>query len=71
MLGSKISNSPENANFAVSFILLELRREQKEDYMKVEESKGRLDYRIVNKIMCSQGGNLSEALRKLDYSGIS
>lgn len=39
MLGSKIPNAPESNSFAVSFILLELRRKHKENYMKVRESK--------------------------------
>ena len=53
MPGSKISNALENDNFAVCVIDLKLRRESKEGYMKVGESKVGLDYRIVNKIMCS------------------
>ena len=36
MLGNKISDALENDSFAVSFIQLELRRDGKEDYMKVE-----------------------------------
>ena len=36
---------------------LKLRREHKEDYMKVKESKVKIGlYRIVNKIMCSLDG---------------
>lgn len=37
--GSKTSNAPENASFAASFMHLELRRQCKEDYMRVGESK--------------------------------
>ena len=32
---------------------LELRRGQKEDFMEVERTRVGLDYRIVNKFMCS------------------
>lgn len=39
MPGSKISNASENDSFEISFIHLELRREHKEDYKKVGESK--------------------------------
>lgn len=39
MQGSKISNAPENNNFAASFMHLKLRRESKENYMEVGESK--------------------------------
>lgn len=39
MLGSKISNALENNSFAFSFMHLELRKEFKEDYTKVGESK--------------------------------
>ena len=48
MLGSKISNTPENNSFASSFIHLKLRGGGREEYMEME-----LDYRIVDKIMCS------------------
>lgn len=38
----------------LQFLLhLELRREHKKDYMKMEKAKWGLDYRTVNKIMCS------------------
>lgn len=40
MMGSKISNVLENGSFAVSFMSLELRKECKEDYMKVGEKQG-------------------------------
>lgn len=56
---SRISNAPEKNCSAVSFIHLELRRDPEEDYKKVEESKAKqgLDYKILNKILCSlQGG---------------
>ena len=60
MLGSRISNSLDNDNFAVLFIDLELRREHTEDYMKVGESQREAilwsHCRIVNKIMCSLEG---------------
>lgn len=37
----QISDAPENASFAISFIHLELKRECKENYMKVgEQSTG-------------------------------
>ena len=39
MLGSKISVALENNNFAVSFIHLQLRRDHKEDYIMMGESK--------------------------------
>lgn len=42
MLGSKLSNSPENVCFAVSFMYLDLRRECKQDDMRVRESKARV-----------------------------
>lgn len=42
-------NDPENKAFAVSLMRLKFRREPKEGYMEVGESK---DYRLV-KIMCS------------------
>lgn len=38
----------------LQFLLhLELRREHKKDYMKMEKAKWGLDYRTINKIMCS------------------
>lgn len=37
--GSKISDAPESKSFAMSFIHLELRRGEKEDYMKLRENK--------------------------------
>lgn len=40
LLGNKIANAPENDSCAVSFMCLELKREHKEDYMEVRESKG-------------------------------
>ena len=39
MRGSRISDVPENDNFATFFLYLKLKRECKQDYMKVEESK--------------------------------
>ena len=39
MKGSKISIAPESNSFADSFMHLNLRREYKEDYMEVGESK--------------------------------
>lgn len=39
MPGSKISSDLENDCFAVSFIPMELRREHKEDYIRVGKSK--------------------------------
>lgn len=64
MPGSKISSDLENDCFAVSFIPMELRREHKEDYIRVGKSKAekslRLDYiERVNKIMCSFGGGFA------------
>lgn len=47
-----MSDAPE-CQFAVSFMHLELRRELKEDYMRVGESKVGFKYRIANKIICS------------------
>lgn len=41
MLESKIANAPENNNFAVYFMHLKLRREFKEDYIKLEEKQSR------------------------------
>lgn len=38
-LGSKILHALKNDSFIVSFIHLELKREHKEDYMKVKENK--------------------------------
>lgn len=69
IVGSKISTSPKNDNFAVLCIHLELRRELKEDYMKVRESKAGkfllLDYTIVNKIIYSiEGGYASKGSQK-------
>lgn len=43
----------QRMSFVVPFVHLELRRESKEDYMKVGESKVGLDYRIVQKILYS------------------
>ena len=43
MLGSKISNAPENNSSAASFMHLELRREGKKDYMAVGESKAGIE----------------------------
>lgn len=40
MLRSKISNGPERNTFAASLKHLKLRRELKEAYMEVGESKG-------------------------------
>lgn len=34
-----MSNAPGNANLAVSFMHIKLRRESKEDYMKMDENK--------------------------------
>ena len=51
MKGSKIVNSPENNSFAVSFIHLRLRREPKEDYTEVGESKAGIGLQD-RKIMC-------------------
>ena len=56
MLGSKVSYTLEN-NIAVSFVHLNLRREQKKDYKKAGESRWGLDYRILNKVMCSLEGS--------------
>lgn len=42
MLGSKISNAQDNNSFATAFMHLRLRREFKEDYMRVGESKIRI-----------------------------
>ena len=56
MLGSKISNAPENNSFAASFMRLELRRELRKITWRCEKSKVGLDYRIVNKTMCSLEG---------------
>lgn len=39
MPGSKTSNASVEGQFAASFMYLKLRREFKEDYMKVEEGK--------------------------------
>lgn len=39
MSRSKILNTLENDNFEVSFIYFELRRESKEDHLKMGESK--------------------------------
>lgn len=44
-------------------MFLDKRREWKEDYKEVGESKGGLGYRIVKKIMCSfEGGYALEGL---------
>ena len=53
VLGSKISSARENESFVVSLIHLESRRESKEDYRKQEKARWGLDYRRVNRIMCS------------------
>ena len=39
MLGSKISNALKNNRFAISFMHVRLRREHKEDYLRVEGSR--------------------------------
>lgn len=70
---SKILSALTNDCFAVPFIHLELRREYKEDYLKVGESKvgkSLLDYRIVNKILCCslEDDYFSEGSEKEDYS---
>ena len=58
MLGSKISDAPQNPSFAACFMYLELRREgTKEDYMEMGKPRRILDYRIVNKIMCFLKGD--------------
>ena len=51
MLGSKISNAPENNFFAVAFMNLRLSGVCEEDSMWEKARRG-LDYRIVQ-IMCS------------------
>ena len=56
MLGSKISNVQENRRFAAPFLHSELRRELRKITWRWEKSKVGLDYRIVNKIMCSLEG---------------
>ena len=56
MPGSKISNTPQNYSFAVSFMHLKLRREHKEDTRRWQKAKQGLNYRIVNKIACSLKG---------------
>lgn len=51
-MGSKILNALKNDSLAVSFVYLKLRRECKQGYVKVGESRWGWDYRKVNKIMC-------------------
>ena len=67
MLGRKISNALEKDSFAV-LTHLELRREYKEDYIMVRESKTgisvRLDYRRVDRLG-------APSLEKRITSGIS
>lgn len=46
--GSNISNLLESDSFTVSSVHLDLRRERKEGYMKVAETRQGLYYRIVN-----------------------
>ena len=53
---SKISNAPENDSPAVSFMYLTLRRECKKITWRWKKARLGLDYRIVNKIMCSLAG---------------
>ena len=52
MLETKISNALANNSFTTSFKHLKLRKEHKEEYLKVGARKVGLDYRIVKKIMC-------------------
>lgn len=40
--GSKISTAPKTNNFAASFMRLKLRREHKDDYLEVGDSKVRI-----------------------------
>lgn len=56
MLGSKISNGPKNNTFIVYLIHLKLRREV---HLRWEKVKRGLDYRRVNKMMCSLEGDYS------------
>lgn len=51
-LRSKISDAPES-KFCNLFDTFEINERAKEDYLKWEKARWALDYRLVNKIICS------------------
>lgn len=59
MPGSKLSSAFQSDSFTVYFMHLELKKEQKKDYMKVGQTGLGLGYKMVNKIMCSLEGGYS------------
>lgn len=56
MLGSKLSNVPENVSFAVSFVCLRLRRGREEDYGAVGKSQVEMPLQDGSASALSEGG---------------
>ena len=64
MPGSKISKAPEN-KFCGFFYAFAIKEGTKEDYLEVRKRQ-RLDYRLVNKIMCFlEGGYFKGVLTEM------